>query len=134
MKEELDSQKFTKQAEELYKNSIEATIELLKNNPNGRHIVIPDWDDEVNTSSLNDVFISIYGVGLNNENHICVKAKVDYVGYGHTEEDFPQGWTDVDEVHHSSYPDIYRFVVDNIDAATDQATADAVKWENDKDE
>lgn len=129
MKEELDSQKFTKQAEELYKNALEATIELLKNNPKGRYIVIPNWDDEVDTTSLDDVFISIYGVGLNTENHICVKAKVDYVGYGHTEEDFPKGWTGVDEIHPSSYPDIYRFVVDNITAATDKATADAVKWD-----
>ena len=130
MKEELDSQKFTKQAEELYKNALEATIELLKNNPNGRYIVIPNWDDEVDTFSWGDVIISIYGVGLNSKNHICIKAKVDKIGYGFVEEDFPNDWADitVDEIHPSSYPDIYRFVVDNIDAATDKATADAVKW------
>ena len=133
MKEKLDSQKFTKQAEKLYEKSLEATIELLKNNPNGRFIVIPDWNDEVDTTSLDDVFISIYGVGLNSKNHICVKAMVDHIGCGFIEEDFPNSWADitVNEIHPSSYPDIYRFVADNIDAATDKATADAVKWEDD---
>ena len=130
MEDKFDSQKYTKQAEKLYQKALEATIELLKNNPNGRYIVIPNWDDEVDTTSLDDVFISIYGVGLNDENHICVKAKVDKIGYGFVEEDFPNDWADitVNGIHPSSYPDIYRFVVDNIDAATDKATADAVKW------
>ena len=126
MKQELDSQKYTAQAEALYQEALEATIALLKANGNNRYIAIPDWEDEVDTASLDDVFISIWGVGLNDEDHICIKAVVDYSGYGYLETDYPQDWADITEheIYKSSYPDIYRFVVDNLAVASDKATAD----------
>lgn len=131
MKQELDSRKYTAQAEALYQEALEATIALLKANGENRYIAIPDWEDEVDTASLNDVFISVWGVGLNDEDHICIKAVVHNIGYGYLETDYPQDWSDITEheIYKSSYPDIYRFVVDNLGAAKDKETADKVEWE-----
>lgn len=105
-------------------------IALLKNNENGRYIAIADWEDEVSAVSYDDVPISIWGVGVNDEDHICVKAFVDNVGYGHTEDDFPQDWTDitVEKINASCYPELYRFVADNIYKAMSKEDADKVEW------
>ena len=127
----MESSKFIKQVDALYTQALEETIGLLKNSENGRYISIADWEDEVSAVSYNDVPISIWGVGLNDEDHICVKAFVDNVGYGHTEDDFPQDWTDitVEKINASSYPELYRFVADNIDKAMSKEDADKVEWE-----
>lgn len=131
MEQNIDSSKFINQVTVLYAQALEEAIALLKNCENGRYIAIPNWEDEVAASSWNDVPISIWGVGLNDDKHICVKAFVDNVGYGHTEDDFPQGWTDitVEKINASCYPELYRFVADNIDKAMSKEDADNVKWE-----
>lgn len=127
----MESSKFIKQVDALYAQALEETIGLLKNSGNGYYIAIPNWEDEVSAVSWDDVPISIWGVGLNDEDHICVKAFVNNVGYGHTEDDFPQEWTDITEVkiNSSSYPELYRFVADNIDKAMSKEDADNVEWE-----
>ena len=135
MKENLNSQKYTAQAKALYKEALEATIALLKANGKNRYIVMPDGNDGVNTFSEareGDIPVCIWGVGLNDEDHICIKAVVDpeYTGF----DDYPEGWVDIKYILNSSYPDIYRFVVDNLEAATDKVTADEAKWEFEDDE
>ena len=48
-----------------------------------------------------------------------IKASVDYVGYGYSEDDSPEGWVDINDPHayfsETSYPDLYRFIMDNLD-------------------
>ena len=131
MERNIDSNKYVKQVNELYEQALAETIELLKNNEKGRYIAIANWEDEVSAISYDDVPISIWGVGVNDEDHICVKAFVDNVGYGHSEDDFPQDWTDitVEKINASSYPELYRFVADNIDQAMSKEDADDVEWD-----
>ena len=131
MEQNIDSSKFIKQVKELYAAALDEAIALLKNNENGRYIAIANWEDEVGAVSWDDVPISIWGVGVNDEDHICVKAIVNNVGYGHTEDDFPQDWTDitVEKINASCYPELYRFVADNIDKAMSREDADKVEWE-----
>ena len=127
----MESNKFIDKVNELYEQALEEAIALLKNSEKGRYIAIPNWEDEVSAKSWNDVPISIWGVGLNDDMHICVKAFVDNVGYGFDDEDFPQEWTDitVEKINASSYPELYRFVADNIDKAMSKEAADNVEWE-----
>ena len=129
--EKIESKKFINQVDEIYQKALEETIELLKKCSTGKYIAIPDWEDEVNTITSNDVPINIWGVGLNDQNHICIKAFVDNVGYGYAEDDFPEDWVDIteDEIRKWSYPHLYRFVSDNIDSATSKEDADKVEWE-----
>ena len=130
MEQNIDSSKFINQVKELNAQALAEAIALLKNNENGRYIAIADWEDEVSAVSYDDVPISIWGVGVNDEDHICVKAFVDNVGYGHSEDDFPQDWTDitVEKINASCYPELYRFVADNIDKAMSKEDADKVEW------
>ena len=81
MEQNIESSKFIKQVNDLYATALEEAIALLKNSEKGRYIAIPNWEDEVAATSWNDVPISIWGVGLNDDNHICVKAFVNNVGY-----------------------------------------------------
>ena len=83
--------------------ALEASIEALKNSTTGRYIAIPDWEDEVSATAGNDIPISIWAVGLNEQDHLCIKAFVDNVGY---------------------------FIVDNLDKATSQEEADKVEFED----
>ena len=89
MERNIDSNKYVKQLNELCEQALAETIDLLKNSEKGRYIALANWEDEVSAVSWNDVPISIWGVGVNDEDHICVKAFVDNVGYGHSEDDFP---------------------------------------------
>lgn len=131
MERNIDSNKYVKQLNELCEQALTETIDLLKNSENGRYIALANWEDEVSAVSYDDVPISIWGVGVNDEDHICVKAFVDNVGYGHSEDDFPQDWTDitVEKINASSYPELYRFVADNIDQAMSKEDADDVEWD-----
>ena len=106
-------------------------LRCLRAKETGVTLPIADWEDEVSAVSYDDVPISIWGVGVNDEDHICVKAFVDNVGYGHSEDDFPQDWTDitVEKINASCYPELYRFVADNIDKAMSKEDADKVEWE-----
>lgn len=127
----IEPRKFLNQVEELYQQAREETIVLLKNSQSGTFIAIPNWEDEVDTVSSNDVPIGIWAVGLNDDNHLCIKAIVLDVGYGHDEEDYPAGWVDIttDDIQMSSYPDLYRFVAEHIAIATTKEEADKVEWD-----
>ena len=131
MERNIDSNKYVQQVNELCEQALAETIDLLKNSEKGRYIALANWEDEVSAVSYDDVPISIWGVGVNDEDHICVKAFVDNVGYGHSEDDFPQDWTDitVEKINASSYPELYRFVADNIDHAMTKEDADDVEWD-----
>ena len=131
MERNIDSNKYVKQVNELCEQALAETIDLLKNSEKGRYIALANWEDEVSAVSYDDVPISIWGVGVNDEDHICVKAFVDNVGYGHSEDDFPQDWTDitVEKINASSYPELYRFVADNIEQAMSKEDADDVEWD-----
>lgn len=111
--------------------ALEASIEALKNSTTGRYIAIPDWEDEVSATAAYDTPISIWAVGLNEQDHLCIKASVDYVGYGHFADEFPEDWVDINDpdahISETSYPDLYRFIVDNLDKATSQEEADKVE-------
>ena len=126
----MESKKLINQVNELYQKALEETIELLKNCSTGKYIAIPDWQDCFQTVTGDDVPISVWAVGLNDQDHICLKAFVNNVGYGFDDEDFPEGWVDMEKkgMCSSSYPELYRFVSDNIDSATSKEDADKVKW------
>ena len=131
MEKNIDPKKFINQADEVYQNALNATIELLKNNGTKRYVAIPDFDDEVSAYSEDDVPIGIWGVGLNDDDHICIKAIVYNVGYGYTEDEFPTEWVDITEtkIYPTSYPDIYRFVAEHLDSALDKEAAEIVEPE-----
>ena len=135
MNKDLNSQKYTEMAKALYEEALNATIALLKANGKNRYIAIPDWKYYIATHTNEDVFISIWAIGLNDNDQICVKASVDNPGYGCSEDDFPAVWVELTKsgIHPSSYPNFYRFVADNLESATDKDTADNVKWEDDED-
>ena len=123
MEKNINPEQFVNQAEEVYQNAL--------NNGEKRYVVIPDQEDEVEAISWDDVPIIIWGVGLNDDEHICVKAYVCNVGYGYSEDDFPEDWTDITEkqIYPTSYPDIYRFVAEHIDSAMNKEAADKVELE-----
>lgn len=131
MDKNIEPKKFLNQVEDLYQQSREETITLLKDRQTGKFIAVPNWEDEVDTESSNDVPIGIWAVGLNDDNHLCVKAKVLDVGFGHDEDDYSAGWVDLttDDIQMSSYPDLYRFVAEHIDIATTKEEADKVEWD-----
>ena len=134
MKEILDPKKFVNQIEELYQKALEETVVVLKNCKTGSYIAVPNWDDEVDTRTENGVPIAIWAIGLNSDEHICIKACVMDVGYGYCEDDFPEEWVDITEhkIAPSCYLELYRFVVDNLDKATTKEEADKVKLNEDE--
>ena len=128
-----DPKKFINQVEELYQVALNEAASLLKNNPNGSYIAVPEWDDEVDTRDWNDVPIAIWAVGLNDDGHICVKACVMNVGYGYSGDEFSNDWEDITEhkIEASCYPELFRFVAENLDKATTKEEADKVKLNED---
>lgn len=125
----IDSKKFINEVDELYQVALNEAASLLKNNSNGSYIAVPEWEDEVDTRDWNDVPIAIWAVGLNSDGHICVKARVMDVGYGYTGDEFSEDWEDITEhkIEAYSYPELYRFVAENLDKATTKEEADKVK-------
>ena len=129
-----DSNYFNNIVKDACEQALTASIEVLKNSKTGRFIAIPDWEDEVSATAGNDIPISIWAVGLNEQDHLCIKAFVDNVGYGYSDDDFPQDWVDINDpdafFSEKSYPDLYRFIVDNLDKATSQEEADKVEFDD----
>ena len=125
--------KFVNQVEELYQVALNEAASLLKNNPNGSYIAVPEWDDEVDTRDWNDVPIAIWAVGLNSDGHICIKACVMNVGYGYSGDEFSDDWEDITEqkIETTCYPELFRFVAENLDKATTKEEADKVKLDED---
>lgn len=66
---------------------------------------------------------------MNDDDHICIRALV----YDDDCGDFPEDWTDITEteIFPTSYPDIYRFVVEHLDSAMDKEAAEEMELEED---
>ena len=135
--EELDSKIFINQAEALYEQALAEAKELLKNNPNGAFIAIPDYEDEIQSTNSDNLGLEIWAVGVNEKNHICIKAYEDQLGDCSVEEWYGLQWIDIEDgdyhykIDKSSYPDFYRFVVSNLNAATSKEEADKVAFDFD---
>ena len=104
-------------------------ISLLKQKGDKRYIAVPDWEDECRGYDGDGTKVSIFGIGLDDDDEICVAAVVDNIGYGHGPDDFPQEWTKVTELYEPDYRAFHRFVVDNIDKAMTKEEADEVTKE-----
>ena len=112
--------------EEAYKE----IISLLKQKGDKRYIAVPDWEDECEGDDGDGTEVSIFGIGLDDDDEICVAAVVDNIGYyGNGPDDFPQEWTKVTELYEPDYRAFHRFVVDNIDKAMTKEEADEVTKE-----
>lgn len=104
----------------------DAAIDLLSKQGNKRYIVVMDWEDyytEYYTYKA-AISVSVFGVGLNEDNNLCIAATVDNQGYGCSEESFAQDWVETSELDIPNYANLYRFIADNIDKATTQKEAD----------
>lgn len=111
--------------EEAYKE----IISLLKQKGDKRYIAVPDWEDECEGDDGDGTEVSIFGIGLDDDDEICVAAVVDNIGYGHGPDDFPQEWTKVTELYEPDYRAFYRFVANNINKAMTKEEADEVTKE-----
>lgn len=99
--------------EEAYKD----IVNLLKQKGDKRYIAVSDWEDECEGDDGDGTEVSIFGIGLDDDDEICVAAMVDNIGYGHGPDDFPREWTKATELCEPDYCAFHRFVVDNIDKA-----------------
>ena len=107
----------------------DAVVDLLNKQGNKCYIAVPDWEDECEGDDGDGTEVSIFGIGLDDDDEICVAAVVDNIGYGHGPDDFPQEWTKVTELYEPDYRAFYRFVADNIDKAMTKEEADEVTEE-----
>lgn len=132
---EYNSNKFTDQAKELYQQALKEAKEILKNNENGSFIAIPDFDDEVISKDMNDFGLEIWAVGVNENDHIVIKAYENMSDDCDVEEWHDLEWIDIEDgnidhkIEEVCYPELYRFVVDNLESATSQKEADEVTFE-----
>lgn len=104
----------------------DAAIDLLSKQGNKRYIVVMDWEDyytEYYTYKA-AISVSVFGVGLNEDNNLCIAATVDNQGYGCSEESFAQDWVETSELDIPNYANLYRFIADNIDKAVTKEEAD----------
>ena len=104
----------------------DAAIDLLSKQGDKRYIVVMDWEDyytEYYTYKA-AISVSVFGVGLNEDNNLCIAATVDNQGYGCSEECFAQDWVEVFELDRPCYALLYRFVANNIDKAVTKDEAD----------
>ena len=104
----------------------DAAIDLLSKQGNKRYIVVMNWEyyyTEYYTSQ-SAISVSVFGVGLNEDNNLCIAATVDNQGYGCSKYDFEQDWVEVSELNRPCYAFLYRFVAQNIDKAVTKEEAD----------
>ena len=99
-------------------------ISLLKQKGDKRYIAVPDWEDECRGYDGDGTKVSIFGIGLYDDDEICIAAVVDNIGYGHGPDDFPQEWTKATELYEPNYCAFYRFVANNIEKAMTKDEAD----------
>ena len=104
-------------------------VNLLKQKGDKRYIAVPDWEDECEGYDGDGTEVSIFGIGLDDDDEICVAAVVDIIGYGHGPYDFQQEWTKATELYEPDYCAFHRFVADNIDKAMTKEKADEVTEE-----
>lgn len=104
----------------------DAAIDLLNKQGDNRYIVVMDWEDYY-TEYYTDqaaISVSVFGVGLNEDNNLCIAATVDNQGYGCSKNDFEQDWVEVSELFRPCYALLYGFVANNIDKAVTKDEAD----------
>ena len=102
----------------------DAVIDLLSKQGDKRYIAVPDWEDECEGDDGDGTKVSIFGIGLDDDDEICIAAVVDNIGYGHGPDDFPQEWTKATELYEPNYCAFYRFVANNIEKAMTKDEAD----------
>ena len=104
----------------------DAAIDLLNKQGDNRYIVVMDWEDYYTEYYTNQaaISVSVFGVGLNEDNNLCIAATVDNQGYGCSKYDFEQDWVEVSELFRPCYAVLYRFVANNIDKAVTKEEAD----------
>lgn len=117
MSETLSPRKFLDQVEKINEEARRATIDLLDQQGENKYVVLEDWTDECGANDGNGTDLSIFGIGLDEDDELCIAATVDNIGYGHCEDDFPQEWVKVTELNNPNYCDFYRFVANNLDKA-----------------
>lgn len=85
-----------------------------------------DWEDYYTEYYTNQaaISVSVFGVGLNEDNNLCIAATVDNQGYGCSKNDFEQDWVEVSELFRPCYALLYGFVANNIDKAVTKEEAD----------
>ena len=90
----------------------DAAIDLLSKQGNKRYIVVMDWEDYYTEYYTNQaaISVSVFGVGLNEDNNLCIAATVDNQGYGCSEESFAQDWVETSELDIPNYANLYRFI------------------------
>ena len=104
----------------------DAAIDLLSKQGNKRYIVVMDWEGSYTEYYTYEaaISVSVFGVGLNEDNNLCIAATVDNQGYGCSEDDFEQDWVEASELDRPSYDMLYQFVAKNIDKAVTKEEAD----------
>ncbi len=102
----------------------DAVIDLLSKQGDKRYIAVPDWEDECEGDDGDGSELSIFGIGLDDDDEICIAAVVDNIGNGHGPDDFPQEWTKATELYKPNYCAFYRFVANNIEKAMTKEEAD----------
>ena len=104
----------------------EAAIDLLNKQGDNRYIVVMDWEDYYTEYYTNQaaISVSVFGVGLNEDNNLCIAATVDNQGYGCSKNDFEQDWVEVSELFRPCYALLYGFVANNIDKTVTKDEAD----------
>lgn len=134
---ELDNLKFVNLVKALNKQALQEAKDLLKNNPNGAFIAIPDYEDEVLSKNMDEYGLEIWAVGVNDQDHICIKAYENQPGDCSVEEWHDLEWVDIEDgdidhkIDETCYPDLYRFVAQNLDVATSKEEADEVVFDFD---
>ena len=124
--DELSPRIFIDEMDAINTKAQSAAIDLLSKQGDNRYIVVMDWDDSFTEYYTYQaaISISVFGVGLNEDNNLCIAATVDNQGYGCSEECFAQDWVETSELDIPNYAHLYRFVADNIDKAMTKEEAD----------
>lgn len=135
MSETLSPRKFLDQVEKINEEARRATEDLLDQQGDKKYVAIEDWADECDGNNGNGTDLSIFGIGLDEDDELCIAATVDNIGYGHSEDDFPQQWVKVTELCDPNFCDFYRFVANNIEKAVTKEKAERMAkkyWDGDE--
>ena len=122
--EKISPDTFLNEMNAINNNAKDAVVDLLNKQGNKRYIAVPDWEDECEGDDGAGSELSIFGIGLDDDDEICIAAVVDNIGNGHGPDDFPQEWTKATELYEPNYCAFYRFVANNIDKAMTKEEAD----------
>lgn len=107
------------------------------------YFVAGNWDDDnlVGATFIdgygNNADLDVFGLGLDENNNLLVAGIVCNIGYGHSDEDFPQEWTDAKKLQSGSYPALYYFVVSHLGNTLSKEDADQIAasmWQGSGDE